>query len=725
MASKFKIENLEIEGFRGINASIELKDFNVALNFIFGDNGAGKSSVLGAIEWCLFGELAHQKFTETKTQDELLNALSAKNKARVKCTLTDGKIEFILHREKIAGKRGSSFWISNNKGEKFEGKEAEQKVETTFGLNFEDFYRAVYLHQESIRGLILDDPANRDEAMDRLFGLEKLRTISDSIPLSIIRNKINKIDSDRVGLSKKISGATSQIEKDLREIEENAKENGLELNDLNFESAKDYFKNIKSELDIIRKENRVVVPEIKIPNEIDDLSQGLRKIREFISKSRKELASTSLITELITKRENLLQIQKKLKKANEESDTAEKEITALEKQFGTIFEIDKKISKANEALEKMVQERSELDDYSKLISDAINYIKITSINNCPVCEQKINREAVLSSLSNKTDKGILQELNSIESEIKKEKESIESYNKAKGAIEELSKNMNDYRKDTEDLIIALTRLVSEKLPEIKELETFINKILEQLNENIELTHKANERRESNFQRMEERIGKINLIHDYLDKKNKYTTLNETYSKETTEIATLEKVSDKLNVLSDKLKQINEIIVETQITSAKSILKSSTPEIQNFYSKLTNHPIYDNIFIDVIQRNVNGSIKNSYLIKAFNSKSSKATQVNTRLSTAQMNCAALAIYLALSKALQHKLNFLILDDPSQNLDENHENALIKIIKELSQSTQILLATQDHTFQDLLKSSTKSAERKLIQLEFKAQGTVLKE
>ena len=74
MASKFKIENLEIEGFRGINASIELKDFNVALNFIFGDNGAGKSSVLGAIEWCLFGELAHQKFTETKTQDELLNA---------------------------------------------------------------------------------------------------------------------------------------------------------------------------------------------------------------------------------------------------------------------------------------------------------------------------------------------------------------------------------------------------------------------------------------------------------------------------------------------------------------------------------------------------------------------------------------------------------------------------------------------------------------------------
>ena len=285
--------------------------------------------------------------------------------------------------------------------------------------------------------------------------------------------------------------------------------------------------------------------------------------------------------------------------------------------------------------------------------------------------------------------------------------------------------MNDYRKDTEDLIIALTRLVSEKLPEIKELETFINKIMEQLNENIDLTHKANERRESNFQRIEERIGKINLIHDYLDKKNKYTTLNETYSKETREIATLEKISDKLNVLSDKLKQINESIVETQITSAKSILKSSTPEIQNFYSKLTNHPVYDNIFIDVIQRNVNGSIKNSYLIKAFNSKSSKATQVNTRLSTAQMNCAALAIYLALSKALQHKLNFLILDDPSQNLDENHENALIKIIKELSQSTQILLATQDHTFQDLLKSSTKSAERKLIQLEFKAQGTLLKE
>ena len=43
------------------------------------------------------------------------------------------------------------------------------------GLTFEDFYRAVFLHQESVRGLLLEEPRYRDEALDRLFGLEMLR----------------------------------------------------------------------------------------------------------------------------------------------------------------------------------------------------------------------------------------------------------------------------------------------------------------------------------------------------------------------------------------------------------------------------------------------------------------------------------------------------------------------------------------------------------------------
>ena len=63
-----------------------------------------------------------------------------------------------------------------------------------------------------------------------------------------------------------------------------------------------------------------------------------------------------------------------------------------------------------------------------------------------------------------------------------------------------------------------------------------------------------------------------------------------------------------------------------------------------------------------------------MIRARSSNDARQTLASTRLSTAQMNCVALSVYLALATCLEHNLGFVILDDPSQNLDTKNTRGL---------------------------------------------------
>ncbi|MDG6934751.1 MAG: hypothetical protein JRN68_08635 [Nitrososphaerota archaeon] len=63
---------------------------------------------------------------------------------------------------------------------------------------------------------------------------------------------------------------------------------------------------------------------------------------------------------------------------------------------------------------------------------------------------------------------------------------------------------------------------------------------------------------------------------------------------------------------------------------------------------------------------------------------------------------MSTYLSLSNALKHNLGFMLLDDPSQNLDFEHKKSLALILKGLNPSTQIVIGTHDSELGNLLTS-----------------------
>ena len=94
-------------------------------------------------------------------------------------------------------------------------------------------------------------------------------------------------------------------------------------------------------------------------------------------------------------------------------------------------------------------------------------------------------------------------------------------------------------------------------------------------------------------------------------------------------------------------------------------------------------------------------KNTYSIRAFNNTEGKETLVSTRFSTGQMNCAALSIFLSLTSVLDRRLKFIILDDPSQNLDKEHKKSLVKVLSDLTCESQLIIATQDDELKEVVE------------------------
>ncbi len=245
MSRDLVIDSIIIEGLRGFNNAQTIKlDGSHAL--ISGRMGTGKSSTLCAIEWALFGDIAHIKCSESRTQAEFVNANKIDQKARVILKLKGDDGEYLIQREKHAKKRESDLTFSTPQ-EEFEGDDAANQIYSIFGT-FEDFHRAVFLHQEAVRAILMENPEERDSALDRLFGLERTRELMSAIPVTIVRKEHEKLEGEKTKIEERIKGATQQAEVEMERARKEAYELDLKKEDFNLQVCKKRFEEITEDI---------------------------------------------------------------------------------------------------------------------------------------------------------------------------------------------------------------------------------------------------------------------------------------------------------------------------------------------------------------------------------------------------------------------------------------------------------------------------------------------
>ena len=153
---------------------------------------------------------------------------------------------------------------------------------------------------------------------------------------------------------------------------------------------------------------------------------------------------------------------------------------------------------------------------------------------------------------------------------------------------------------------------------------------------------------------------------------------------------------RLTELREALQDIAETTKRHQSAIVTGVLNNL--DIHNFYRQLDPHPAYTDLQIEP-ELTTRGTY--NYWIKALTEDYAHGTYVQTRFSTAQANCAAIAIFLAVNQHLSKELETVILDDPSQSMDLDHQKRLAQTLA--NNPRQVIVATEDPQMFAFLKQS----------------------
>lgn len=211
--------HLRIAGFLSYHDPVELDFDAINLACISGHNGAGKSSLLDAFTWSLFGE-ARGKGTDVinlsqdvKAAEVALTFEYEGNVYRVQRTLPRGKstvLEFqVLDGERKAegGKQGAEGGIWRPLTEKTT-RETQARIEHTLQLDYETFINASFFLQGKADQFTQKKASDRKSVLSAILGLEVWETYKER---TAERRKAIERDVDE------IDGRIAEIDAELAE----------------------------------------------------------------------------------------------------------------------------------------------------------------------------------------------------------------------------------------------------------------------------------------------------------------------------------------------------------------------------------------------------------------------------------------------------------------------------------------------------------------------------
>ncbi len=158
-------------------------DFSKGVNVIVGEMCTGKSSILQAINYFLFGNFNELKSREIKTDDLIMNG---KDECNIKLYFD----EYIIERTLKKGKTTEAN-IRTDK-ENLAGPstvEVNNYIEEKLKINEDVFLKAIYSSQNDIDTILKVTPTNRKKIIDELMNLTEFEIVRKNA-VSLI-NKLN------------------------------------------------------------------------------------------------------------------------------------------------------------------------------------------------------------------------------------------------------------------------------------------------------------------------------------------------------------------------------------------------------------------------------------------------------------------------------------------------------------------------------------------------------
>ena len=373
---------LHISGFLSYRDPVELDFESFDLACISGQNGAGKSSLLDAFTWALFGKARGGDKDalinlQSKAAEVALTFAYEGNIYRVQRTATKGKstvLEF-----QIAEARNSIFDNSENQQSNIElsnnvtwhplteksGRETQNRIEQTLRLDYDTFVNASFFLQGKADEFTQKKASERKTVLSNILGLEIWETYKE------------RTADRRKDIEKEIAGIDRSIaDIDLELAEEEPRKQKLKSLEADLKRLAAARKTQESALESIRKAASELDQELAAEKaRLDEERRGLKTQLSVISDQ------SSVVSELTGRiegaRKSLTEAEEMLAKRNE----LEENRNAARDEFASL--------KAENELRKL-----EMDE----LKARIDQLESAEGATCPLCGQELSEAHRKSTL---------------------------------------------------------------------------------------------------------------------------------------------------------------------------------------------------------------------------------------------------------------------------------------------------------------------------------------
>ncbi|MGM0641073.1 MAG: AAA family ATPase [Thermotogota bacterium] len=421
------INDLKIEKFGNIE-NLELNDFSAGINFIYGENESGKTSIRNFLNFMYFGRVG-KRFSNYENIKGYLSIV--KNNKNYKFNRNENNIE-------IFNENGDKIDYSPNVY--FLNSIDINTFENIFSLTLEELEK-LNINSENINNLIFSAGTGLGN-LNLNNVVQKIQKQNDNlirpygntqeIPLKI--QDINNLDSEIKEMNKKLESydlIVKYIHKKNETFLDNKKNIDILKNNLKkYEFAEDTFEYNSKIKELEKEENKL---------KYADTFPSNGKERYDSIKTQKE-NKKSLLNELINDKNNLIETQENLKIDNDLIDNQEI-IEKLNKEKESYLE--KKIELSNKN-DRIINLKAELDEKLSIIGPEWT-------------EEKLNKTVITAdarNIANRTSerlKTLSSEIISLENTIKIEKEKLPEYNNKIENITQQIENIPEKSRNIEQI----------------------------------------------------------------------------------------------------------------------------------------------------------------------------------------------------------------------------------------------------------------------------------
>ena len=520
-------------------------DFPIGSLLLSGDIGSGKSTILLAVEFALFGS----KPSELPASSLLRHG---KNEGSVELSFElEGK-NIIIKRNLKKGKNGIKQEVGHviTGGIKKELSPVEMKSQIFDLLGYPKdlvakgkdlIYRyTVYTPQEEMKRILAEDTDTRLNTLRKVFNIDKYKKIRENSSIF------------------------------LRSVKEKRKEFGGFISDL--EEKKKELEQIKKEISDLDEKIKIIMPKVEKAKE--DVNKKRKKISVYEDKVNElnKLRNDSTILD-----SDLNNIIKNHNKNNNDIERLIKQITELENNLGKeeiidsavikekVQNLEYNLKKLNEELENIKQKLNEYGINKDKAEEIID--TVSKMEKCPLCLQNVEHEHK-NSIKDWEIRNIIEAEQNIKVYSEKEKEirhKSDSVEKEREVLRESESKI--------ELIKLKMQNIKEKKQEKEDLEKGQIKIKEKIGE-------INTRKTEVNNQID---GRKNVEEDYKIVKAQLDIALEEEKKLDIEKVTLEKEKESSNRISKNLEE--EIEKKSKAKEKLNYLVEMQNWLENYFANL--------------------------------------------------------------------------------------------------------------------------------------------